>query len=190
MEVKDPKLISSLQSEIASLKEELKTSQENQNITTLTINKIKQIHKEYETSYLTALSNHKKHEENLKQQYLTYQSILQSQFSQNEKRLTEQIQNLQSIIKTKTDVINNLLSQNKELKYIISKNQLEFNLKENEYQNNLALKEKRIIELDNSVKLISQETGETISKLYEQMGQLNFKIRSNSNFSNEVNNYE
>ena len=190
MDTNESKIISSLQSELASLKEELKTSQENQNITKLTIDKIKQIHKEYESSYLTALSNHKKHEENLKNQYVTYQQILQAQYAQNEKRLTEQIQNLKSIINTKTNLISNLISQNTELKQNISKSQLEFSLMENEYQIILALKDKKINELDNSAKLISKETGETISKLYEQIGQFNFKIRTNSNLSNEINNYD
>lgn len=181
MDKKLSKHITSLQSEIASLKQQLQTSLENQNISTLTINKIRQLHKEYEQSYFTALSNHKKHEENLKNQFLTYQSILQSQHKQNEKRLNEEITNLKSIIKTKTDTINQLTIENEELNELITNNKIQFNIKENEYKTSFSLKDKKINEFENQSKVIYNETSDLIKKLNEHIEQFNFKMnRTNS----------
>ena len=172
METKLSKHITSLQSEVSSLKQQLQTSLENQNISALTINKIRQTHKEYEQSYFTALSNHRKHEENLKNQFLTYQSILRAHHKQNEERLNEEIANLKSIIKTKTDTINQLTVQNEELNDLITTNKIQFNIRENEYKTLFSLQDKKINELENQSKVICNESSAVIKKLTEQIEQI------------------
>ena len=142
MDSEQNQTITALENEIASLKEQLQISREKENLNQLTLTKIKQIHKEYETSYLTAISEYKAREEQLKNQYFTYQSLLEEQFNQSEQRLNEQITQLKSVVKSKTNLITQLTKQNSELKQIITKNEIDFNLKEHEYENMLSIKDK------------------------------------------------
>jgi uncharacterized protein YbaP (TraB family) len=105
MDTEDSQTISELKNEIAALKEQIKLSKEQETQSQQTLNKIKQIHKEFETSYLTAISEYKTIEENLKKQYFSYQSILENQFNQSEKRLNERMFN-QRNKKMKKEILN------------------------------------------------------------------------------------
>ena len=177
--------ITELENEIAFLKEQLQRSKEKENLNQHTLTKIKQIHKEYETSYLTAISEYKAREEQLKNQYFTYQTLLEEQFNQSEQRLNEQISQLKSVVKSKTDLITQLTKQNSELKQIVTKNEIEFNLKENEYENILSLKDKKLVELENSIKDISQNATEDLKLLSGELEKLQVKIHNNNNNSND-----
>jgi chromosome segregation ATPase len=186
MDTEDSQTISELKNEIAALKEQIKLSKEQETQSQQTLNKIKQIHKEFETSYLTAISEYKTIEENLKKQYFSYQSILENQFNQSEKRLNDQISHLKSVLKTKTDLITQLTKENSELKQTITQNEIDFNLKENEYENLLASKDKRLNELDNTIKEISEDAAEDLRKLSGKLEMLQVKMQgSNSNIINE-----
>jgi chromosome segregation ATPase len=186
MDTEDSQTISALKNEIAALKEQIKLSKEQETQSQQTLNKIKQIHKEFETSYLTAISEYKTIEENLKKQYFSYQSILENQFNQSEKRLNDQISHLKSVLKTKTDLITQLTKENSELKQTITQNEIDFNLKENEYENLLASKDKRLNELDNTIKEISEDAAEDLRKLSGKLEMLQVKMQgSNSNIINE-----
>ena len=186
MDTEDSQTISALKNEIAALKEQIKLSKEQETQSQQTLNKIKQIHKEFETSYLTATSEYKTIEENLKKQYFSYQSILENQFNQSEKRLNDQISHLKSVLKTKTDSITQLTKENSELKQTITQNEIDFNLKENEYENLLASKDKRLNELDNTIKEISEDAAEDLRKLSGKLEMLQVKMQgSNSNIINE-----
>lgn len=192
MEIEHSKTITALENEIQSLKEQLKLSKEQEYQTQQTLNKIKQIHKDFETSYLTVISEYKTIEENLKNQYFSYQTTLENQFNQSEKRLNDYISHLKSVLKTKTDLITQLTKENSELKQTITQNEIDFNLKENEYENLLASKDRRLNELDNTIKEISEDATEDLRKLSGKLEMLQVKMQgSNSNIINEggVNGY-
>ena len=76
--------------------------------------------------------------------------MLENQFNQSEKRLNEQIIQLKGTIKSKDETIAQITKQNIELKQLISKNEIEWHLKENEYENLLKVKDRKIQELEDS----------------------------------------
>ena len=164
--------VQQLTKENRSLKAQLQIEIEKESLHQLTLAKIKQIHSEYETSYLSSISDYKSREANLKNQYFQYQTMLENQFNQSEKRLNEQIIQLKGTIKSKDETIAQITKQNIELKQLISKNEIEWHLKENEYENMLKVKDRKIQELEDSIKAITQSTSDDITKLSSQLNAL------------------
>lgn len=177
--------IAQLTKENRSLKAQLQIEIEKESLHQLTLAKIKQIHSEYESSYLSSLSDYKSREANLKNQYFQYQSMLENQYNQNEKRLNDQIEQMKNVIKSKDQTISQIIKQNKELKQIISKNEIEWHLKENEYENAIKIKERKIKELEDSIKTITKEAGEEFQKLSTQLDDFQNKIRNGALVENE-----
>lgn len=177
--------IKELTKENIQLKSQLQIANEKESMQKLTVEKIKQIQSEYEASYLSSISDYKSREANMKNQYFQYQSMLENQYKQSEKRLTDQIAQLKQIIDSKDDINNQLTKQNVELKQLISKNEIEWHLKEREYENVIKIKERKITELEESIKSITKEASEEFNKLSSQLDTFQNKIRSGSLMENE-----
>lgn len=177
--------IKELTKENIQLKSQLQIANEKESMQKLTVEKIKQIQSEYEASYLSSISDYKSREANMKNQYFQYQSMLENQYKQSEKRLTDQIAQLKQIIDSKDDINNQITKQNVELKQLISKNEIEWHLKEHEYENVIKIKERKITELEESIKSITKEASEEFNKLSSQLDTFQNKIRSGSLMENE-----
>ena len=177
--------IKELTKENIQLKSQLQIANEKESMQKLTVEKIKQIQSEYEASYLSSISDYKSREANMKNQYFQYQSMLENQYKQSEKRLTDQIAQLKQIIDRKDDINNQITKQNVELKQLISKNEIEWHLKEHEYENVIKIKERKITELEESIKSITKEASEEFNKLSSQLDTFQNKIRSGSLMENE-----
>lgn len=177
--------IKELTKENIQLKSKLQIANEKESMQKLTVEKIKQIQSEYEASYLSSISDYKSREANMKNQYFQYQSMLENQYKQSEKRLTDQIAQLKQIINSKDDINNQITKQNVELKQLISKNEIEWHLKEHEYENVIKIKERKITELEESIKSITKEASEEFNKLSSQLDTFQNKIRSGSLMENE-----
>ena len=111
--------------------------------------------------------------------------MLKNQYNQNEKRRNEQREKMKNVIKSKDQTISQIIKQNKELKQIISKNEIEWHLKENEYENAIKIKERKIKELEDSIKTITKEAGEEFQKLSTQLDDFQNKIRNGALVENE-----
>ena len=111
--------------------------------------------------------------------------MLENQYKQSEKRLTDQIAQLKKIINSKDDINTQITKQNVELKQLISKNEIEWRLKEHEYENVIKIKERKITELEESIKSITKEASEEFNKLSSQLDTFQNKIRSGSLMENE-----
>ena len=133
------------------------------------ISDIQRLHAEYQSAYDAFLLELRAKEKNLKSQFLTYQSVLEKKYSQNEQRLNEEIAQLKEDTKSKDEVIARLIKQNREIKHIVTKNEIEWKLKEQEYENALMLKENKLIEMDDVLTSISKETEEDITQLSRQI---------------------
>ena len=80
-----------LQKENISLKNQVQLLKEKEESYQSSISKIKQVQSEYEIAYKKALTDYNKQEEDLKNKYLEYQSILEKQNEDNEKSYVDEI---------------------------------------------------------------------------------------------------
>ncbi len=80
-----------LESENNSLKNQLNISLEKEKLYHSTVEKIKKRQSENENAYFDSLKENKKREEEIQQKFLNFQKILENQYGDNEKRLTEEI---------------------------------------------------------------------------------------------------
>ena len=90
-------------------------------------------------------------------------------------------------ISKRDDVINNLKNELGELEEKIAQEELNFSLKEKEFENVVKIKERKLEELNDAVKQISQETTEEIKRMSEQLEDLQMKSKNNIN-NNNINN--
>ena len=95
-----------LESENNSLKSQLNISLEKEKLYNSTVEKIKKIQAENEKSYFDSLKENKKREEEIQQKFLNFQKILEDQYGENEKRLTEEINQLTKEISKRDNIIN------------------------------------------------------------------------------------
>ena len=92
--------IEKLSKENRELKNNILSLSETEQNLQATISNIQQLHTEYQNSYNTLLSELRTKEKNLKNQFETYQSILEKKYSQNEQRLNDEIAQLKEDIKS------------------------------------------------------------------------------------------
>lgn len=170
--------IEKLSKENRELKNNILSLSETEQNLQATISNIQQLHTEYQNSYNTLLSELRTKEKNLKNQFETYQSILEKKYSQNEQRLNDEIAQLKEDIKSKDDVIARLIKQNKKIKHIVTKNEIEWKLKEQEYENALILKENKLKEMDDVLTSISKETEEEMTQLSKQIEAFQNKFKN------------
>ena len=170
--------IEKLLKENRELKNNLLSLSESEQNLQATISNIQQLHTEYQNSYNTFLMELRTKEKNLKSQFETYQSILEKKYSQNEQRLNDEIAQLKEDIKSKDEVIARLIKQNRKIKHIVTKNEIEWKLKEQEYENALILKETKLKEMDDILISISKETEEEMTQLSRQIEEFQNKFKN------------
>ena len=137
------------------LKQKLTTLIDKEKYLQSTLSHIQQHHSEFETSYNTYISSLRIREKHLIAQYQLYKSILENQLSHNEKHLNEEISQLKEDIKSKDELISKLSKHNSEIKQILSKNEIEWKFKEQEYENQLQLKENQLKEKMKTIQIFS-----------------------------------
>jgi len=173
-----------LQNENTSLKSQLQIYKEKENSYQLSISRIKQIQSEYESSYQQSINDCKAHEEEIKKKYYNYQKILENQNEQNEKRLNDEILLLKSEHKEKDKIIKSLNEKIKLLNEKLSKEEINYYVKEKEYEDIIISKERKLSELNDAIKQIVQEANEEIKRLSEQLEEFENKSKMNNPINN------
>ena len=173
-----------LQNENTSLKSQLQIYKEKENSYQLSISRIKQIQSEYESSYQQSINDCKAHEEEIKKRYYNYQKILENQNEQNEKRLNDEILLLKSEHKEKDKIIKSLNEKIKLLNEKLSKEEINYYVKEKEYEDIIISKERKLSELNDAIKQIVQEANEEIKRLSEQLEEFENKSKMNNPINN------
>ena len=177
------KNIENLQKENAILKNEIQLLKAKEKSYQSSLSKIKQIQSEYESSYTKSINDYKIHEDEIKKKYLEYQTILEKQNEENEKRLTDEIFLLKSELKEKDDKITSLNEKINLLSEKISKDELTYYIKEKEYDDIIISKERKLNELNEAIKQIVQEATEEIKRLSEQLEEFQNRTKLNNPLS-------
>ena len=144
------------------------------------ISKIKQIQSEYELAYKNTIKDFSKQQEELKNKYLEYQSILEKQNEDNEKSYLDEILLLKVKLKEKDDIINSLSEKINILNEKITKDELNYYMKEKEYEEIIISKERKLLELNEAIKQIVQEATEEIKRLSGQLEEFQKKGKKNN----------
>ena len=160
--------LKSLQSENISLKTQLQSLSKKEELYHSNIEKIKSIQAEQEKTFFNSLKDSKKREEELKQKFLDFQKLLESQYSASEARFNEEMNQMSQEISKRDNVINNLRNEMNELEEKIAQEELNFSLKEKEFENVIKIKERKLEELNEAVKQITQEATEEIKRMSQQ----------------------
>ena len=129
--------------------------------------KMKKIQRDYESMYSKFVNENQLREYFMKNNYIKYQELLQQHFQKEENNYIEEIKNLKLQIQEKDKVINALQNNNALLNDKLSKNELIYNLKEKEYQNQLLNKDRLLMKSSDIVNKNSYEVMEDIKKLKE-----------------------
>ena len=161
--------------ENADLKNEIKLLKEKELSNKSSLSKIKQIQSEYDTSYKKVLSDYNKLEEDLKNKFMEYKSIIEKQNEDNEKNWLDEILLLKAKLKEKDDIIASLTEKLNNLNEKKSKDELNFYLKEKEYEDIILSKERKLSELNESIKTIVKESTDEIKRLSGQLEELQKK---------------
>ena len=175
-----------LKNENTSLKNQIQIYIEKENSYQSSISRIKKIQSEYESSYQQSINEYKAHEEEIKKKYYNYQKILENQNEQNEKRLNNEILLLKNEQKEKDKIIQSLNEKINLLNEKISKEELNYYIKEKEYEDIIMSKERKLSELNEAIKQIVQEANEEIKRLSQQLEEFENKSKSNNPINNLV----
>jgi hypothetical protein len=167
------------------LKQKLTTLIDKEKYLQSTLSHIQQIHLEYETLYNTNIANLRTRENTLKNQYQLYQTILEEQYNQNEKRLNDEILQLKDIIKSKDEMISQLSKLNAEIKQTVSKNEITWKYKEQEYEKNLQLKNIQLEEKKTMMEKLLNEYSEKVAAIDGQFRDEPQDNNVNENIQNE-----
>lgn len=173
-----------LQKENTSLKNQIQIYKEKENSYQASISRIKKIQTEYESSYQQSINECKAHEEEIKKKYYNYQKILENQNEQNEKRLTNEILLLKTEQKEKDKIIQSLNEKINLLNEKLSKEELNYYVKEKEYEDIIISKERKLSELNDAIKQIVEEANEEIKRLSQQLEEFENKPKSNNPINN------
>ena len=173
-----------LQNENTSLKSQIQIYKEKENSYQTSISRIKKIQSEYESSYQQSINECKAHEEEIKKKYYNYQKILENQNEQNEKRLTNEILLLKTEQKEKDKIIQSLTEKINLLNEKLSKDELNYYVKEKEYEDIIISKERKLSELNDAIKQIVEEANEEIKRLSQQLEEFENKSKSNNPINN------
>ena len=149
--------------------------------------KMKKIQRDYESMYSKFVNENQLRENFMKNNYIKYQELLQQHFQKEENNYIEEIKNLKLQIQEKDKVINALQNNNALLNDKLSKNELIYNLKEKEYQNQLLNKDRLLMKSSDIVNKNSYEVMEDIKKLKEEIKY--FQNKANNNYINNNDNY-
>ena len=149
--------------------------------------KMKKIQRDYESMYSKFVNENRLRENFMKNNYIKYQELLQQHFQKEENNYIEEIKNLKLQIQEKDKVINALQNNNTLLNDKLSKNELIYNLKEKEYQNQLLNKDRLLMKSSDIVNKNSYEVMEDIKKLKEEIKY--FQNKANNNNINNNDNY-
>ena len=149
--------------------------------------KMKKIQRDYESMYSKFVHENQLRENFMKNNYIKYQELLQQHFQKEENNYIEEIKNLKLQIQEKDKVINALQNNNALLNDKLSKNELIYNLKEKEYQNQLLNKDRLLMKSSDIVNKNSYEVMEDIKKLKEEIKY--FQNKANNNNINNNDNY-
>ena len=147
--------------------------------------KMKKIQRDYESMYSKFVNENQLRENFMKNNYIKYQELLQQHFQKEENNYIEEIKNLKLQIQEKDKVINALQNNNALLNDKLSKNELIYNLKEKEYQNQLLNKDRLLMKSSDIVNKNSYEVMEDIKKLKEEIKY--FQNKANNNINNNDN---
>ena len=173
-----------LQNENTSLKNQIQIYKEKENSYQSSISRIKKIQSEYESSYQQSINDCKAHEEEIKKKYYNYQKILENQNEQNEKRLNNEILLLKSEQKEKDKIIQSLNEKINLLNEKLSKDEINYYVKEKEYEDIIISKERKLSELNDAIKQIVEEANEEIKRLSQQLEEFENKSKSNNPINN------
>ena len=173
-----------LQNENTSLKSQIQIYKEKENSYQISISRIKKIQTEYESSYQQSINECKAHEEEIKKKYYNYQKILENQNQQNEKRLTNEILLLKTEQKEKDKIIQSLTEKINLLNEKLSKEELNYYVKEKEYEDIIISKERKLSELNDAIKQIVEEANEEIKRLSQQLEEFENKPKTNNPINN------
>ena len=173
-----------LQNENTSLKSQIQIYKEKENSYQISISRIKKIQTEYESSYQQSINECKAHEEEIKKKYYNYQKILENQNEQNEKRLTNEILLLKTEQKEKDKIIQSLTEKINLLNEKLSKEELNYYVKEKEYEDIIISKERKLSELNDAIKQIVEEANEEIKRLSQQLEEFENKPKTNNPINN------
>ena len=179
--------LKTLQSENISLKTQLQSFSQKEALYNSTLEKIKSIQSEQEKSFFNSIKDSKRREEELKQKFLDFQKLLENQYSASEARFNEEMNQMSQEINKRDNVINNLREEMNELEEKIAQEELNFNLKEKEFENVIKIKERKLEELNEAVKQITQEATEEIKRMSEQLEDFQMKSKNTSNNINSIN---
>ena len=158
-----------IQKENNSLKNQIKLLKEKESSYQSSLSKIKQTQSEIEKAYNKAINDYTKQQEELKNKYLEYQSILEKQNEDNEKSYVDEILLLKIKLKEKDDIINSLTEKINSLNEKASKKEMNYYFKEKEYEEIIMSKERKLLELNEAIKQIVQEATEEIKRLSGQL---------------------
>ena len=172
--------LDNLQKENTSLKNTIQLLKEKENSYQTSISRIKKIQSECESSYTQSINDYKKHEEEIKKKYLQYQKMLEKQNEENEKRFTEKINILKEELKEKDNIINTLNEKINLLNEKITKEEINDYFKEKEYENIIISKDRKLTELNETIKQVVSEAIEEIKRLSEQIEDFQKKLKINN----------
>ncbi len=175
-----------LQSENNALKIKLQSSLEKESLYQSNLEKIKSVQSSQENAYFTALKDSKRREEELKQKFLEFQKVLENQYSASEARFNEEMNLMNQEMNKKDLMINKLGNEIEKLEEKIAQEELTFQFKTKEFENVIKIKERKLEELNGSVKQITKEATEEIKRMSEQLEELQMKNKNN-NINNNYN---
>ena len=158
-----------LQSENNALKIKLQSSLEKESLYQSNLEKIKSVQSSQENAYFTALKDSKRREEELKQKFLEFQKVLENQYSASEARFNEEMNLMNQEMNKKDLMINKLGNEIEKLEEKIAQEELTFQFKTKEFENVIKIKERKLEELNGSVKQITKEATEEIKRMSEQL---------------------
>lgn len=141
------------------------------------ISKILKIYKtEYETKASELKREYKSKEENLKKKYENLEELVNKRTRDNEFEYTEKIEKLQHQLKENVKIIEKLEKENISSKEANSNLEKFMQTKEEEFENILMTKDKKLKELELCIKAISDDANNQINKLSDSIMDYNEKI--------------
>ena len=168
------------ESEITYLKNQIQLLKDKENSYQQSISNIKKIQSEYENSYMESINDYKEHEKEIKEKYLDYQKLLETQNKANEKRLTTEIDLLKKQLKEKENIINGLQNNLNILNDQITKDEINYHFKIKEFEDVIISKDRKLNELKQAIKEITNDATIEINRLSDQLEELQFKNRNNN----------
>ena len=173
-----------LQSEHASLKAKLQSFSEKEKLYNSNIQKIKSIQSEQLEQFNNFKKDMSQRNEELKKKFFESEKLLEEQYLQNISRFNEEINQMSKEISNRNEIINNLKTELNQMEEKIAQEELNFNLKEKEFENVLQIKERKLEELNDAVKQITKEATEEIKRMSEQLEELQMKSKNNNSIAN------